>query len=52
VFERKGMRKIYSLTKNKDGSWRIRTSEEIDLLSKDANIVRYILSAKNKIDWA
>lgn len=36
------MRKIYSLIKNKDGSWRIRTNEEIDLLSKDANIVSYI----------
>jgi hypothetical protein len=42
VFGRKVMRKIYSLIKNKDQCWRIRTNEEIDLLSKDASIVRYI----------
>jgi hypothetical protein len=45
------MRKIYSPIKNQDGSWRIRTNEEIDLLIKHADTIRYI-KAENKVDWA
>jgi hypothetical protein len=36
------MRKIHSPIKNQDESGRIRTNEEIDLLIKQADIVRYI----------
>ena len=43
------MRKIHSLIKNKDGSWRIRSNEEIDLLSKDAHIVRYIRAQRIRL---
>jgi hypothetical protein len=42
VFERKVMRKIYGPIENQDGGWIIRTNEEIDLLVKDADIVRHI----------
>jgi hypothetical protein len=36
------MRKIHGPIKNRDGSWGIRTNEEIDLLIKHADVVRYI----------
>jgi hypothetical protein len=36
------MRKIHGPIKNPDGSWGIRTNEEIDLLIKHADVVRYI----------
>jgi hypothetical protein len=42
VSERKVTRKIYGPIKNQDGSWRTSTTEEIDLLIKHADIVRYI----------
>jgi hypothetical protein len=41
------MRKIHGTIKNQDGSWRIRTNEEIDLLIKHA--VRYIKA--QRIRW-
>ena len=36
------MRKIHGPIKNRDGSWGIRNNEEIDLLIKHADVVRYI----------
>jgi hypothetical protein len=36
------MRKMHGPIKDQDGSWRIRTNEEIDLLTKHADVVRYI----------
>ena len=41
------MRKIHSSIKNQDGSWRIKTNEEIDLLIK--RIVTYIKA--QRIRW-
>jgi len=49
VFKRKVMRKIYSLKKNKDGCWRLRINEEIDLLSKNANILRHIRAQRIRL---
>jgi hypothetical protein len=42
VFERKVMRKIHEPIKNQDVRWRIRISEETDLLIRHADTVRYI----------
>jgi len=36
------MRKIHGTIKNQDGSCRIRTNEEIDVLIKHADVVMYI----------
>jgi hypothetical protein len=32
VFERKSLRKIYAPTKEKDGTWRIKSNEELNRL--------------------
>jgi hypothetical protein len=34
IFERKCLRRIFGPTKEKDGTWRIKTSEELDHLIK------------------
>jgi len=34
VFERRVLRKIYGLTLDNDGTWRIKTNEELDILIK------------------
>jgi hypothetical protein len=44
VSEIKVMRNIYGPIENQDGGWILRTNEEIDLLVKDADIVRHIKS--------
>jgi hypothetical protein len=36
------IRTIHGPIKNQDGSWRIRTNEEIETLIKHADVVRYI----------
>ena len=43
------MMMIYSLIKIQGGCWRIRTNEEIDLLSKNANVVRYIKAQRIRL---
>jgi hypothetical protein len=42
VFERRVLRKIYGPTQNNDGTWRIKTNEELETLIKKENIVRFI----------
>jgi hypothetical protein len=39
VFERRVLRKIYGPTLDKDGTWRIKTNEELENLIKEKNIV-------------
>jgi hypothetical protein len=34
VFERRVLRKIYGLTLDNDGTWRIKTNEELEILIK------------------
>ena len=42
VFERKVLRRIYGPTKQKDGTWRIKTNEELNRLTDNKNIINYI----------
>jgi hypothetical protein len=42
VFERKVLRKIFGPTKERDGTWRIKTNDELDKLIRYKNIINYI----------
>jgi hypothetical protein len=42
VFERKVLRKIFGPTKERDGTWRIKTNGELDKLIRHKNIINYI----------
>jgi hypothetical protein len=42
VFERKVLRRIFGPTKEKDGTWRIKTNDELDELIRHKNIINYI----------
>ena len=42
VFERKVLRRIYGPTKESDGTWRIKSSEELNRLIGNKNIINYI----------
>jgi len=41
VFERRILRKIYGPTLDSDGTWRIKTNEELEMLIKKKNIKIY-----------
>jgi hypothetical protein len=42
VFERKVLRRIFGPTKEGDGTWRIKTNDELDELIRHKNIINYI----------
>ena len=42
VFERKVLRKIYGPAKEKDGTWWIKSNEELNRLTGNKNIINYI----------
>jgi len=42
VFERKVLRKIFGPTKERDGTWRIKTNDELDELIRHKNIINLI----------
>jgi hypothetical protein len=42
VFERKVLRKIYGRTKERDGTWRNKTNDELDKLIRHKNTINYI----------
>jgi len=42
VFERKVLRRIYGPTKEKDGTWRIKSNEELNRLTGNKNIINHI----------
>jgi hypothetical protein len=50
VFERRVLRKIYGPTQDNDGTWRIKANEELEVLIKKKNIVRFIKS--QRLCWA
>ena len=39
IFERRVLRKIYGPTQNNDGTWRIKTNEELETLIKKKKIL-------------
>jgi len=42
VFERKVLRRIYRPTKESDGTWRIKSNDELNRLIGNKNIIDYI----------
>jgi hypothetical protein len=42
IFERKVSRKIFGPTKERDGTWRIKTNDELDKRIRHKNIINYI----------
>ena len=42
MFERKVLRKIYGPAKESDGTWRIKSNEELNRLIGNKNIINYI----------
>ena len=42
VFEREVLRKLFGPTKERDGTWRIKTNDELDKLIRHKNIINYI----------
>jgi hypothetical protein len=42
VFERKVLREIFGPTKERDGTWRIKTNDELDKLIRHKNIINHI----------
>jgi len=42
AFERKVLRRIFGLTKERDGTWRIKTNDELDELIRHKNIINHI----------
>jgi hypothetical protein len=42
VFERKVLRKIFGSKKERDGTWGIKTNDELDKLIRHKNITNYI----------
>jgi len=42
VFERKVLRRIFGPTKEGDGTWRIKTNDELDVLIRYKNILNHI----------
>jgi hypothetical protein len=49
VFERKVLRKIFGPTKERDGTWRIKTNDELDELVRHKNIINHIKA--QQLSW-
>jgi hypothetical protein len=49
IFERKVLRKIFGPTKERDGTWRIITNDELDKLMRHKNIINYINA--QRLSW-
>jgi hypothetical protein len=50
IFERKILRKIYGPTQNQDGTWRIKTNDELRHRMKQEDIIKFIKSQRPR--WA
>jgi len=49
VFERRLLRRIFGPTKERDGTWRIKTSDELDKLIRHKNIINHIKA--QRLSW-
>ena len=49
VFERKVLRTIFGSTKERDGTWRIKTNVELNKLIRHKNIINYIKT--QRLSW-
>ena len=49
VFERKVLRRNFGPTKERDGTWRIKTSDELDELIRHKNIINHIKA--QRLSW-
>ena len=49
VFERKVLRKIFGPTKEGDGTWGIKTNDELDTLIRHKNIINHIKA--QRLSW-
>jgi len=49
VFERKVLRRIFRPTKERDGTWRIKTNDELDELIRHKNIINHIKA--QRLSW-
>jgi hypothetical protein len=49
VFEMKVLRKIFGPTKEREGTWRIKTNDELDKLIRHKKVINYIKS--QKLSW-
>ena len=49
IFERKILRKIYGPTKNPEGTWRIKTNDELRHRMKQEDIIQFIKSQRLEI---
>jgi hypothetical protein len=51
VFEKKMLRKTFSPTKERDGTWRIKTNDKLDKLITHNNEVNHIKAQRLKLIW-
>ena len=49
MFERKALRKICGSTKERDGTWRIKTNDELDELIRHKNIINHVKA--QRLSW-
>jgi len=49
VFEMKVLRRIFGPTKERDGTWRIKTNDELDELIRHKNIINHI--KEQRLSW-
>jgi len=49
VFERKVLRKIFGPKKERDGTWRIKTNDELDELIRYKNIINH--TKAQRLSW-
>jgi hypothetical protein len=49
VFERKVLRKMFGPSKERDGTWRIKTNDELDKLIRHKIIINYIKA--QRLSW-